>query len=156
MRQARPHPLPHNVSFELSENRKLSGHRTARRRGQIQRPRHRNKTYLKRRQFLQRLHQIRDRPADPLCRAQHNGSILERTEGLQTPPGGPTMARRKSNAELQAELDSANGYIDALEATLDDIAGIATKDEDEDSDEDDDDEDCDEDCADGEYHDAMA
>jgi|GEM_PF-5594645 len=66
------------------------------------------------------------------------------------------MARRKRSAELQAELDSANGYIDALETRLDDIAGIATDDEDEDSDEDDDDDDGDEDCADGEYHDAMA
>ena len=56
------------------------------------------------------------------------------------------MARRKRSAELQAELDSANGYIDALEAKLDDIAGIATDDED----------DGDEDCADGKYHDAMA
>lgn len=50
------------------------------------------------------------------------------------------MARRKSNAELQAELDSANGYIEELEAKLDDIAGIATDDEDEDSAEDDDEE----------------
>ncbi len=49
------------------------------------------------------------------------------------------MARRKSYADLQAELDSANGYIEALEARLDDIAGIATDDEDDDDFEDDED-----------------
>lgn len=49
------------------------------------------------------------------------------------------MARRKTVAELQEELDSANDYIEALEEKLDDIAGIAT-DEDDDEDEDSNDE----------------
>jgi len=42
----------------------------------------------------------------------------------------------KSNSKLQAELDSANEYIEELENKLDSIAGIATGDEDEDEDSD--------------------
>src|SRR5262245_14246431 len=41
------------------------------------------------------------------------------------------MTRGKSKAELEAELDEANEYIEQLEGKLDDIAGIAA-DEDED------------------------
>jgi hypothetical protein len=46
-----------------------------------------------------------------------------------------SMARMKSKAEVQAELDEAQDYIEELEAKLDDIAGIAS-DEDEDEEED--------------------
>ena len=49
------------------------------------------------------------------------------------------MARRKTLAELQEELESANEYIDSLESKLDDIAGIATDEDDEDEDDEEDD-----------------
>lgn len=70
--------------------------------------------------------------------AEHKGAeLLEnpRRRYLQ-------MARPKTKAEMEAELDEANGYIEELEAKLDDIAGIVTQDEDE---EDEDGEDGDED-----------
>ena len=37
------------------------------------------------------------------------------------------MSRRKTVAELETELDSANDYIHSLEKKLDNIAGIATE-----------------------------
>lgn len=39
------------------------------------------------------------------------------------------MARARSKAALEGELDEANGYIEELESKLDDIAGIASGDE---------------------------
>jgi hypothetical protein len=48
------------------------------------------------------------------------------------------MARRKSVTQVQAELDDANDYIEQLEAKLDNIAGIASGDEDEETEEEDD------------------
>ena len=54
------------------------------------------------------------------------------------------MARRKSIAELQAELNDANDYIDQLEEKLDAVASAIT-DEDEDDVEDEDEFDQDED-----------
>ena len=48
-----------------------------------------------------------------------------------------SMARNKTKEQLQAELDEANEYIEELEAKLDDIAGIATEEDEEgDADED--------------------
>jgi len=48
------------------------------------------------------------------------------------------MPRGKSKAELQAELDEANDRVEELEAKLDDIAGLASG-EDDDAAEDDED-----------------
>ena len=53
---------------------------------------------------------------------------------------GKKMARNKTKQQLQAELGEANDYIEQLEGKLDDIAGIAS-DEDEDEDADDEEED---------------
>src|SRR5215471_18934601 len=62
--------------------------------------------------------------------AEHKGVEL-----LDNPHRRKTMARvSKSKAELEAELDEAQDYIEELEAKLDDIAGIAA-DEDEEEDE---------------------
>src|SRR5437016_2228505 len=47
-----------------------------------------------------------------------------------------TMPRSKSKAELQAELDEANDRVEELEAKLDDIAGLASGEDEEDEDED--------------------
>lgn len=41
-----------------------------------------------------------------------------------------TMARIKSKTQLEGELESANDYIEELEAKLDSIVGIAAGDED--------------------------
>ena len=41
------------------------------------------------------------------------------------------MARKKTPAQLQAELDNAHEYIEELETKLDSIAGIATGDDDD-------------------------
>lgn len=51
------------------------------------------------------------------------------------------MARRKTVAELESELDSANEYIESLESKLDDIAGIATEEDDDEDDLDDEEDD---------------
>ena len=48
------------------------------------------------------------------------------------------MPRGKSKEQLAAELNEANDYIEELEGKLDDIAGIATEDDEEPADEDDD------------------
>lgn len=56
-----------------------------------------------------------------------------------------TMARGKSKAELEAELDESNSYIEELESKLDDIVGIAAESADEDDEEEEDDDDSDED-----------
>lgn len=55
------------------------------------------------------------------------------TKGKDTMP--------KTKAQLAAELDEANDYIEQLEAKLDDIAGIAGDEEDEDDDDLDEDDD---------------
>src|SRR5688572_4339075 len=47
-----------------------------------------------------------------------------------------TMARGKSKAELQAELDESNDRVEELEAKLDEIAGLVSGENDEDEDED--------------------
>jgi hypothetical protein len=44
--------------------------------------------------------------------------------------------RTKSQAELKAELDEAKDYIEELEGKLDNIAGLASGEEEEDEDED--------------------
>ena len=49
------------------------------------------------------------------------------------------MARGKSKADLESELDEAKDYIEQLEGKLDDIAGIAADEDEEDEEEDDDD-----------------
>jgi hypothetical protein len=60
--------------------------------------------------------------------AEHRGAEL-----VENPPRRNRIMRRrnKSNSELQAELDNAQEYIEELESKLDNIAGIATGDEDE-------------------------
>lgn len=60
--------------------------------------------------------------------AQHKGAEL-----LENPSRRDLfMPRPKSKAEIEAELDEANSYIEELEAKLDDIAGIVTDEEEED------------------------
>jgi len=51
------------------------------------------------------------------------------------------MPRLKTKAEVQADLDEANDYIEELEAKLDDIAGIAAEEEEDETDSDSDDDD---------------
>ena len=46
------------------------------------------------------------------------------------------MPRGKSKAELQAELDEAQDHIEELEAKLDDIAGLASGEDEEEENED--------------------
>ena len=67
--------------------------------------------------------------------AEHKGADL-----LDNPTNrkGKKMARNKTKEQLQAELGEANDYIEQLERKLDDIAGIAS-DEDEDSEDEDED-----------------
>ena len=69
--------------------------------------------------------------------AAHRGAEL-----LKNPPGRcKTMNGTKSKAALQAELDDANDYIEELETKLDNIAGIASGEEDEEDEDSDDDQD---------------
>jgi hypothetical protein len=49
----------------------------------------------------------------------------------------PMPRRTNSKAELKAELDEAKDYIEELEGKLDDIAGLASGEDDEDEDDDD-------------------
>ena len=60
--------------------------------------------------------------------AEHKGAEL-----LENPPRRKGIMRRpnKSPSKLQAELESANEYIEELETKLDSIAGIASGDEEE-------------------------
>src|SRR5260370_23972032 len=67
--------------------------------------------------------------------AEHKGVELIENPRLNRKERINTMARGKSKAELEAELDESNSYIEELESKLDDIAGIAA-DSDEDSEED--------------------
>ncbi len=68
--------------------------------------------------------------------AEHKGAEL-----LENPnsTNRSVMARGKSKADLEAELDEAQDYIEQLEGKLDDIAGIAVDEDDDDSDNGDDD-----------------
>ena len=64
--------------------------------------------------------------------AEHKGvALLENPRRMKR---SKTMPRGKSKAELEAELDEAQDYIEQLEGKLDDIAGIAA-DEDEEEEE---------------------
>ena len=76
--------------------------------------------------------------------AEHKGADL-----LDNPADGKgkKMARNKTKQQLQAELGEANDYIEQLEGKLDDIAGIASE-EDEDEDTEDEEEDSDDDTED--------
>ena len=66
---------------------------------------------------------------DAFEHAEHRGAEL-----LDNPHGrNRTMPQGKSKADLEAELDEANDYIEELESKLDDIVGIAS-DEDEEGD----------------------
>ena len=85
MSQTRPHPVPHNVPFELRENRKESRHCAARRRSQIQRLRHRNKAHAERRQFLQCRHQVGDRPASPIQPPHQHDINVTPSRGIDQP-----------------------------------------------------------------------
>lgn len=68
--------------------------------------------------------------------AEHKGAEL-----IENPNRSyETMPRGKSKAELQAELDESRGYIEDLEAKLDDIVGLASGDDDTEEEDDDDDE----------------
>ena len=62
--------------------------------------------------------------------AEHKGAtLIANPFGRHTP-----MPRTKSKTELQGELDEARDYIEDLEAKLDDIAGLASGEDDEDED----------------------
>jgi hypothetical protein len=67
--------------------------------------------------------------------AEHKGVEL-----LDNPQRRNNMARGKSKADLEFELDEAKDYIEQLEGKLDDIAGIAADDEDEEDEDDEHDE----------------
>lgn len=58
--------------------------------------------------------------------AEHKG-----TELIENPNNSrsKSMPNSKSKAELESELDEANDYIEELESKLDQIAGIATDEE---------------------------
>jgi hypothetical protein len=61
--------------------------------------------------------------------AEHRGAEL-----TENPQRRSTMAKSTSKADLEAELNDANDYIEQLEGKLNDIVGIAADDdEDEDS-----------------------
>ena len=68
--------------------------------------------------------------------AAHKGAELIENPGRRR----KSMARLKSKAQLQAELDEAEDYIEELEAKLDNIVGIAANGEEEEADEDEEDE----------------
>jgi hypothetical protein len=69
--------------------------------------------------------------------AEHKGAtLIANPHGRYTP-----MPRTKSKIELQAELDEARDYIEDLEGKLDDIAGLASGEDDEDEEEDEEEED---------------
>lgn len=69
--------------------------------------------------------------------AQHKGATL-----MNSGTRKGTMAKGKSKADLEDELDDANDYIEKLESRLNDIVGIASEDDDnDDADNDDDEED---------------
>jgi hypothetical protein len=74
----------------------------------------------------------------------------KRAELIENPNNSrsKSMPSSKSKAELESELDEANDYIEELESKLDQIAGIAT-DEEEDQGEDDDSDDSGDDGEDG-------
>ena len=84
-------------------------------------------------EFLRRIGQddAADRFEDMTAReyAEHKGAEL-----LDNPQRRKAMARSKSKPQLEAELDEANEYIEELEAKLDDIAGIASDEDEEDED----------------------
>lgn len=67
--------------------------------------------------------------------AEHKGAQI-----FENPTRSSTMKRVKTKAEIEAELESANDYIEELETKLDSIAGIASGDEDEEEGDDDDEE----------------
>jgi hypothetical protein len=66
----------------------------------------------------------------PADYAEHKGAQL-----MQNPDRKGNMPRAKSKAELEAELDEANEYIDQLEGKLNDIVGIASDEDDDSADE---------------------
>jgi hypothetical protein len=68
--------------------------------------------------------------------AEHKGAQL-----LENPTRRHTMKRVKTKTEIEAELETANDYIEELETKLDSIAGIAAGDEDEEDDDEEEDDD---------------
>jgi hypothetical protein len=70
---------------------------------------------------------------DARAYAEHKGAAL-----IENPKKRRFyMARAKSRADLQAELDEANEYIEQLEGKLDDIVGIAADEIEEEGEDDD-------------------
>ena len=58
--------------------------------------------------------------------AEHKGAeVIENPNNSRS----KSMPNSKSKAELESELDEANDYIEELESKLDQIAGIATDEE---------------------------
>jgi hypothetical protein len=70
----------------------------------------------------------------PADYAEHKGAQL-----MENPARKGNMPKAKSKAELEAELDEANEYIDELEGKLNDIVGIASDEDDDSADETEDD-----------------
>jgi hypothetical protein len=70
--------------------------------------------------------------------AEHKGAELIDNRGKKRITN---MASNKSKANLEAELDEAQDYIEQLESKLDDIAGIAADEDEEEDSSDDSDED---------------
>ncbi len=72
--------------------------------------------------------------------AEHKGAeLIENPESRRR--RNMARIRTKSKAQIEAELDEANEYIEDLEAKLDDIAGIAGGEEEAEEEEDEDEED---------------
>jgi hypothetical protein len=90
-------------------------------------------------EFLRRIgnHDAADRFAamDAQQYAEHKGATLVANPHRRYTP----MPHSKSKTELQAELDEARDYIEDLEGKLDDIAGLASGEDEEDEDEEDED-----------------
>src|SRR5262249_48441886 len=88
-------------------------------------------------EFLRRIGQDDDadrfEAMDAAGYAEHKGAELLENPHVKRRKG---MPRGKSKAELEAELDEAQDYIEQLEGKLDDIAGIAADEDAEEEDED--------------------
>jgi hypothetical protein len=86
--------------------------------------------------FLRRIGQDEDAERfegmDARQYAEHKGAELVANPNRSY----TTMPRGKSKAELQAELDEAQDHIEELEAKLDDIAGLASGEDEEEENED--------------------
>lgn len=72
---SRLHPVPQNITFEFRKHGQHACESTAARGGEIERFAQRNEAHVERRQFLQRVNKVYERPLSELGKSLRSGDL---------------------------------------------------------------------------------